>query len=118
FHYPAVAQTTVTLEEYETRNLVFTGHIGEGMDMPDTFFLNVENMSSGHIDWYSVSGWYQYDRHGKPIPLAGIYTGDLTLYRFAQEALADTLLNFRYDDYEQYSFMRMMQLYHDMEGFL
>lgn len=118
FHYPAIAQTTVTLEEYETRNLVFTGHIGEDMDMPVTFFLNVENMSSGHIDWYSVSGWYQYDRHGKPIPLAGIYTGDLTLYRFAQEALADTLLNFRYDDYEQYSFMRMMQLYHDMEGFL
>lgn len=118
FYRPAVAQTTVTLDEYETHSLVFSGHIGEGMDMPVTFFLNVENMSSGHLDWYSVSGLYQYDRHGTPIPLAGIYTGNLTLYRFAQQESADSLVNFRYDDYDQYSFMQMMELYHDIGGFL
>lgn len=117
FHHSAAAQTSVVLNEYETRNLVFSGYLGEKTDMPVTFCLNVENRSFGHVDWYSVSGWYQYDRHEIPIPLAGMFTGDLTLYRFAEEESTDSLLHFLHDDYEQYSFMQMMGLYHEMEGF-
>lgn len=113
------AQTTVILEEQDTRNLLFTGYIGEEA-MPVTFCLNVDKMSSGHRDWYSVSGWFRHEGDGEPrLPLAGLKTsGLLTLYYFKEEALADTLLNFRYDDYEQYSFREMMERYHDMGGFL
>jgi len=39
---PAIGQTFVELEEYEIRSLVFSGHIGEGTEMPVTFCLNVE----------------------------------------------------------------------------
>ncbi|MFC3196436.1 hypothetical protein ACFOET_02295 [Parapedobacter deserti] len=118
FSGPAIGQTSVELEEYETRSLAFSGHIGEGTEMPVTFCLNVENRSSGHMGWYSVSGWYQYDRHKKPIALAGIYANQLTLYHFKQQEPADTLVHFLYDDYDSYSFFDMIEKYHSMEGFL
>ncbi|MBK1440009.1 hypothetical protein JHJ32_08435 [Parapedobacter sp. ISTM3] len=115
---PAIGQTFVELEEYEIRSLVFSGHIGEGTEMPVTFCLNVEDRSSGHLGWYSVSGWYQYDRHKKPLALAGIYANQLTLYHFKQPEPADTLVHFLYDDYDSYSFFDMIEKYHSMEGFL
>jgi len=117
---PISAQTTVTLEESDTRNLLFTASIGKETTMPITFCLNVNEMSSGHRDWYSVSGWFQLKGDQEPrFPLAGIKTSDLlTLYYFKDEALADTLLNFRYKDYGQYGFREMMERYHDMGGFL
>lgn len=117
---PINAQTTVTLEESDTRNLLFTASIGKETTMPVTFCLNVNEMSSGHRDWYSVSGWFQLKGDGEPrFPLAGIKTSELlTLYYFNDEALADTLLNFRYDDNGQYGFKEMMVRYHDMAGFV
>lgn len=118
--YPISAQTTVTLEESDTHNLLFTASIGKKSKMPVTFCLNVDKMSSGHRDWYSVSGWFQLKGDGEPrFPLAGIKTSELlTLYYFNDEALADTLLNFRYDDNGQYGFREMMVRYHDMAGFV
>lgn len=121
---PASAQTTVDLEEYETRSRVFTAYV---TDTPGTaptavtIALNVENMSSGHLDWYSVSGWYQHEGLEQPqprIPLVGIYTGNLTLYRFDNDALIDSIVNFGYDDYDRYGFMGMMDRYHTMDGYL
>ena len=122
---PASAQTTVGLEDYEIRSRVFTAYV---TDTPGTaptavtIALNVENMSSGHLDWYSVSGWYQrdagLDQPQPRIPLVGIYTGNLTLYRFDNEALIDSIVNFGYDDYDRYSFMDMMERYHSMDGYL
>ena len=118
----ANAQTTVTLEEYEIRSRVFTAYV---TDTPGTaptavtIALNVENMSSGHLDWYSVSGWYQHAGIDQPrIPLVGIYTGNLTLYHFGEEALIDSIVNFGYDDYDRYGFMDMMERYHTMDGYL
>jgi|GEM_PF-2351165 len=118
--YPISAQTTVTLEESDTRNLLFTASVGKEKIMPVTFCLNVDKMSSGHRDWYSVSGWFQLNRDGEPkFPLAGIKTSELlTLYYFNDDAQADTLLNFRYDDYEKYGFREMMVRYHDMVDFV
>ncbi|MGV3762829.1 hypothetical protein [Parapedobacter sp.] len=117
---PANAQTTVTLEESDTRNLIFTASIGKKAMMPVTFCLNVNEMSSGHRDWYSVSGWFQLKGDGEPrFSIAGIKTSELlTLYYFNNEALADTLLNFRYDDYEKYNFREMMVRYHYMTDFV
>jgi len=118
--YPVSAQTTVTLEESDTRNLLFTASIGKKATMPVMFCLNVNKMSSGHRDWYSVSGWIQLKRDGEPkFPLVGIKTSELlTLYYFKDEALADTLLNFRYDDYDKYNFREMMVRYHYMADFV
>lgn len=117
---PVSAQTTVTLEESDTRNLLFTASIGKETTMPVTFCLNVDKMSSGHRDWYSVSGWFQLkDNEEQRFPLAGIKTSELlTLYYFNDEALADTLLNFRYDDNGQYGFKEMVVRYHDMADFV
>lgn len=115
------AQTTVVLEEYETRSQVITAQLGEelGEMTPVTIGLNVENGSSGHRDWYSVSGWYQYEGKNQPrIPLVGIYTYDLTLYHFNDEALMDSVVNFGYDDYDRFGFMEMMERYHTMGDFL
>jgi len=118
--HPVNAQTTVTLEESDTRNMLFTASVGKKATMPVTFCLNVDKMSSGHRDWYSVSGWFQLNRDGEPkFPLAGIKTSELlTLYYFKDDALADTLLNFRYDDYDKYNFREMMVRYHNMAGFV
>lgn len=117
---PVKAQTTVMLEESDTRNMLFTASIGKEAKMPVTFCLNADKMSSGHRDWYSVSGWFQYKGDEEfRLPLAGIKTSDLlTLYYFNDKALADTLLNFCYDDYEQYGFQEIMERYHFMEDFL
>lgn len=117
---PVNAQTTVTLDESDTRSLIFTAYIGNETAMPLTFCLNVEKMSSGHRDWYSVSGWFRHKDNGEPgFPLAGIKTSELlTLYRFNDQALTDTLLNFRLDDYEKYNFQEMMLRYHYMADFL
>lgn len=114
------AQTTVTLEEFDTRNLLFTGSIGKETTIPVTFCLNVDKMSSGHRDWYSVSGWFQFKGNEEPrFPLAGIKTSELlTLYYFNNEALADTLVNFRLDDYGKYNFREMMVRYHYMPNFV
>lgn len=116
----ARGQTIVKLQESESRNLVFTGYIDADKPLPVTICLNVANMSSGHRDWYSVSGWFQHVGEGGPkLPLAGIKTsGLLRLYYFKDPALADTLTNFLYDDYEQYGFWEMINHYHEMGGFL
>src|SRR5690606_5679126 len=90
---PAIGQTFVELEEYEIRSLVFSGHIGEGTEMPVTFCLNVEDRSSGHLGWYSVSGWYQYDRHKKPLALAGIFANQSSWAQFLPPASGDLLVH-------------------------
>src|SRR5690606_28281886 len=107
-------------EESDTRNLIFTASIGKKAMMPVTFCLNVDKMSSGHRDWYSVSGWFQIKGDGEPrFPLAGIKTSELlTLYYFNNVALADTLLNFRYYVNVQSVFYEMMVRYHYMAGFV
>ena len=118
----ANAQTTVNLEAYDIRSHVFTAYVNDTVGAKVsavTIALNVENMSSGHLDWYSVSGWYQREGLDQPrIPLVGIYTGNLTLYHFDNEALIDSIVKFGYDDYNRYGFMDMMERYHNMDGYL
>ena len=120
FGLRANGQTTVTLDESDTRNLVFTASIGEKTTEPVTFCLNVGNMSSYHRDWYAVSGWFQHQGDGAPVvPVVGIKTSNrLTVYYFKREAPIDTLVNFRLDDNGKYSFPEMMERYHEMDGFL
>ncbi len=111
----AQGQLRVELDEFETKNRVFAGTIGDSLGV--TFCLNVHAMSSGNLDFYAVSGWYQYDKYNKPIPVVGIHTDELILYRFDKKEKADTLLNFEYDDYDKRTFWDMMDAYTNMEGF-
>ena len=106
-------QLKVSLDEYETTNRVFTGYVGENARV--TFDLNVHAVTPDHLDFYSVEGWYHYDKYKVKIPLAGIYTDQLILYHFTQGNGADTVLNFLYDD--GYHFWDAMDLYATMDAF-
>lgn len=83
---------------------IFRGYIGE--EYPFTMYLKVANFSDNVGYVYSVDGWYQYDKIGTPIPLAGIWTGSqMHLFTSDDSNFLDNLINFSYKNEEREEYL-------------
>ncbi len=90
------AQTSnACIETIRTNSRLFHGQIDHKYDI--TIYLQYANPSTEHSGFYSVSGWYYYDKFKQKIPLAGIYDGSLTLYATKNKSLKEKILNLQGD---------------------
>lgn len=92
FHLFAQGSNTYSIKKIVTQEKVFTGQINNKYDI--TMYLRFHTHSGEHQYIYSVKGYYYYDRVGTPIPIVGVYDGDLTLYVIDDAKQRDAILEF------------------------
>lgn len=86
----------VELINLPTNDRIFHGQIDDQYDI--TLYLRVERHSEQHGAMKTLSGWYQYDRIGKPIPLAGTIAQNLNLFTSDNADFLNDLQNFTYQE--------------------
>lgn len=101
-----------SIKKITTQEKVFTGQINNKYDI--TIYLKHHSNSGEHRYIYSVKGYYYYNRIKTPIPIVGIYDGDLTLYVMDDAKKRDEILEF---NGEGFSFWDQMTKLKNMDGY-
>ena len=101
-----------SIKKITTQEKVFTGQINNKYDI--TIYLKYYSSSGEHQYIYSVKGYYYYNRIKTPIPIVGIYDGDLTLYVMDDAKKRDEILNFYA---EGFSFWDQITKLKNMDGY-
>lgn len=92
---------------------VLRGYIND--QYPITIYLKVANRSDNVGYIYSVTGWYQYDNVGIPIPLVGVWNGSLHLFSSENETFMENLENFIYEGSERTQYIENFM--YEMDSF-
>jgi len=90
----------VEIVSLETTDQILRGSIGE--EYPITMYLKVTSRSD-NVGWiFGVSGWYQYDKIGTPIPVVGVWGigGQLYLYVSDDLKFNENMKNLIYENEE------------------
>lgn len=89
-----------SLHKNEISDGIFSGIIDEKHDI--TIYLKKYKNSDSHKAFYSLKGWYYYDKYEVKIPIVGIYSpyGKLTLYVLNDTKTEEEIANLTYGDEE------------------
>lgn len=89
-----------SLQENVISDGIFSGIIDEKHDI--TIYLKKFKNSDSHKGFYSLKGWYYYDKYELKIPIVGIYSpyGKLTLYVLNDTKTEEEIANLTYGDEE------------------
>lgn len=89
-----------SLQQIEVSDGIFSGTIGEEYEI--TIYLKKYKDSDSHKAFYSLKGWYYYDKYEVKIPVVGIYSpyGRLTLFVVNDSKTEEEIANLTFGDEE------------------